>query len=137
MRTRIAPLGRRARLASDGCVPKPDCHQSRPSRPRVHPVAVAVLVATLAAAQVKSQDNMPYVRLLDAYARNDPAAAAATLATWPASRVKEAVRALDPQTARDHARAGVMLHTEASLVEAADQRESFHVEIARAFASRL
>jgi hypothetical protein len=77
------------------------------------------------------------VALLDAYVRNDPAAAVATLATWPERRVREAVRALDTQTVRDRARAAIMLHTEAAFGEAADQRESFHVEVARSFVSHL
>jgi hypothetical protein len=51
--------------------------------------------------------------------------------------VKDAVRALDKQAARDHARAAIMLHTEAALGEAANERESFHVEIARSFVTRL
>src|SRR5436305_3009401 len=95
---------------------------------RVPLVAVGALAATFAAAQLPSQDDTQYLRLLDAYARNDPAAAAATLATWPQSRVKDAVRALGNTTSRDRARAAVMLHTEAALVEPANRRDSFHVE---------
>jgi hypothetical protein len=96
-----------------------------------------VLAATLVAALAVSQDDTQYVALLDAYVRNDPAAAVATLAKWAEHRVKEAVRAFDKQAVRDRARAAVMLHTEAAFRDVADQRESFHVEVARSFVSRL
>jgi hypothetical protein len=95
----------------------------------------AVLAATCSAAQVASHDD--YLRLIDDYARTDPASAAATLATWPESRVNDAVRAVDKHAAPDRVRAAIMLHTEAAFGDAANQRESFHVEIARSFVSRL
>ena len=136
MLTRIGSLKRWARLASDRRVAEPHPDRSRASRYRVSRAAAAVLPLTLAAALVIAQDDTQYLRLLDAYARNDPAAVA-TLATWPESRVKDAVRALDKQTARDRARAAIMLHTEAAFVETADNRESFHVEVARSFVSQL
>jgi hypothetical protein len=104
---------------------------------RIPFVAAALFAASLAGAKVASPDDTLYLQLLDAYVRNDPAAAAATLATWPESRVRDAVRALDKPTGRDHARAAIMLHTETALGEAANQRESFHVEVARSFVDRL
>lgn len=94
-------------------------------------------VPGVAAAEVTPQDRVLYVRLLDAYAKSDQAAAGAALATWPERRVKDAVRSLDKLAAREHARAAIMLHTEAAFGEAANQRESFHVEIARSFITRL
>jgi tetratricopeptide (TPR) repeat protein len=100
-------------------------------------VAAALFAASLAGAQVPATGDPPYARLLEAYVRDDPAAAAATLATWPESRVKDAVRALDKQAGRDRARAAIMLHTETALGEAANGRESFHVEVARSFIKRL
>jgi hypothetical protein len=100
-------------------------------------IAATTLAVAVAAAGVRSQEDTQYVRVLDAYATNDPVAAAATLATWPENRVKDAVRALDKQTARRRAHVAVMLHTEAAFAEGANGRESFQVEIARSFVSRL
>jgi len=106
-------------------------------RAAVRTAALFVLVATLAAAPVPAQDDAEYLKLIDDYARNDPAAAVATLAKWPQSRVKEAVGALDGKAAHNRARAAIMLHTEAALGEPANQRDSFHVEVARSLLSRL
>jgi hypothetical protein len=134
------------RIASPKCWPRfacdcqpaePESAPPRPPRYRVAPIAAAVLAATLVAAQAVSQDDTSYAALLDAYVRNDATAAVAALATWPERRVKEAVRGLDKQVGRDRARAAVMLHTEAAFREVADQRESFHVVVARSFVSRL
>jgi len=97
---------------------------------------LTALAAILAAAQSPSPNDTPYLTLLGLYAA-DPATAVATLSTWPERRVDDAVRALDKQTARDRARAAIMLHTEAALAEPADGREPFHIGVARFFVGRL
>jgi hypothetical protein len=104
---------------------------------RTAALALSVLVVTLAAGQAPAEGDAEYLKLVNDYARNDSAAAVAAVARWPESRVKAAVRTLDKRAIHDRTRAAVMLHTEAALGEAANQRESFHVEVARSFVSRL
>jgi hypothetical protein len=93
-RPRIPSRKPLARFGGDGRPADSDSREPRASRYRIAPVAAAVLAATFATTQAVSQDDTPYLTLLDAYVRKDPAAAVTSLGTWPERRVKDAVRAL-------------------------------------------
>lgn len=75
-------------------------------------VVAAALVATSGVSRPAAQGDAEYLALLDRYVTGEPTDAATALASWPASRVRTAVRAVESRLSPAKLRTAVMLHTE-------------------------
>jgi hypothetical protein len=106
---------------------------------KVRLLAAAALAWILASPPGLAQSRDEYFALIDRYASGETTDAVAALTAWPEARVRAAVKSLDEQPPLSSARlrAAVVLHTEAAFLEAADHRESFHLDVARSFVGRL
>ena len=100
-------------------------------------VVAAALVATAGVSRLAAQGDAEYLALLDRYVTGEPTDAATALASWPASRVRTAVRAVESRLSPAKLRTAVMLHTESGFSDINEEPQFYQLDLARSLLQRF